>query len=382
MITILRKKILTGLASMNGTRVPHKIVVFESDDWGGLRTPSLQAIENISAITTLNNSSPYSKFDTVENSQDVELLLNLLSKFKDTNGDCPKITANFVTANPDFEKIKEAAFNNYFYQPFNAIYNQYYPNENVENVIKKAANSFLFKPQFHGREHVNTALWLQLLQDKEPLILEAFNNKFWGVQNQNLIHSNKTLQATFDRIDADFEEDVVQNITEGLQIFSDFFGFKSKSFIPNNYIWDTKYNAVLKDNDVKYLQGIKIQLFPQQEKQLKRQSFKRIPGKKEKNGIISIVRNGTFEPSFYYNNRKKALDLCMTDIAAAFMWKQPAVISTHRINFVSGLDIKNRDENLKLTEQLIKNILKKWPDVIFMNTEELGALYEKLNSAE
>ena len=115
-----------------------------------------------------------------------------------------------------------------------------------------------------------------------------------------------------------------------------------------------------------------------QENQLKRQRCKRVPGKKEKSGLISIVRNGTFEPSFYYQNRGKAMDLCLADIEAAFKWNQPAVISTHRINFVSGLDIKNRDENLILLEQLIKKIQKKWPDVVFLNTEQLGMLYEEL----
>ncbi len=98
--------------------------------------------------------------------------------------------------------------------------------------------------------------------------------------------------------------------------------------------------------------------------------------------MISIVRNGTFEPSFYPSNRRKALDMCLADIESAFRWNQPAVISTHRINFVSGLSVENRDKNLKLFDELLKTILKKWPDVQFLNTVELGDLYKSVLEKE
>ena len=33
----------------------------------------------------------------------------------------------------------------------------------------------MFKPQFHGREHLNAYLWLMLLQDKQPEVMKAFD---------------------------------------------------------------------------------------------------------------------------------------------------------------------------------------------------------------
>ena len=51
--------------------------------------------------------------------------------------------------------------------------------------------------------------------------------------------------------------------------------------------------------------------------------------------------------------------------------KKPAIISTHRVNFIGSIFQKNADENLKKFDYLLKTILKKWPDVEFMTSGEL-----------
>ena len=61
-------------------------------------------------------------------------------------------------------------------------------------------------------------------------------------------------------------------------------------------------------------------------------------------------------------------------IKIAFRWKKPAVISSHRINFMGALDEINRRDNLILLDNLLKRIVKLWPDVEFMTSDELGDL--------
>ena len=62
------------------------------------------------------------------------------------------------------------------------------------------------------------------------------------------------------------------------------------------------------------------------------------------------------------------------DIEIAFRWKKPAVISTHRVNYVGSIDPKNRQKGLGELKRLISLILKKWPDVEFMSSSQLGDL--------
>ena len=46
----------------------------------------------------------------------------------------------------------------------------------------------------------------------------------------------------------------------------------------------------------------------------------------------------------------------------------------HRVNFIGYINSNNRDNNLPKLDQLINNILKKWPEVEFMAANELGQL--------
>ena len=57
---------------------------------------------------------------------------------------------------------------------------------------------------------------------------------------------------------------------------------------------------------------------------------------------------------------------CMYDIEQAFNVKQPAIISNHRASFVGGIDENNRTKGLKALDELLENILTKWPDVEFV----------------
>ena len=64
-------------------------------------------------------------------------------------------------------------------------------------------------------------------------------------------------------------------------------------------------------------------------------------------------------------------------IEAAFRWKRPAVISSHRVNFCGHIDSKNRVEGLESLKKLLGAIIKKWPEVEFISASELGKMITK-----
>ena len=89
-----------------------------------------------------------------------------------------------------------------------------------------------------------------------------------------------------------------------------------------------------------------------------------------KNKQLFSVRNCSFEPSIYGDSFKKTLK----DIQNAFFWKKPAIISSHRVNFIGGLEETNRKTNLANFKKLIDVILTKWPEVEFIHSSELADL--------
>jgi hypothetical protein len=48
------------------------------------------------------------------------------------------------------------------------------------------------------------------------------------------------------------------------------------------------------------------------------------------------------------------------------------VINSHRINYTSRINKKIRDFTLRELERLLVSILKKWPNVEFVNSSELA----------
>ncbi len=97
---------------------------------------------------------------------------------------------------------------------------------------------------------------------------------------------------------------------------------------------------------------------------------------KNKYGVTYMSRNAGFEPSA---SSMDWVDKCLADIAMAFRMRKPATISTHRVNYIGFLEPTNRERSLWLLKELLGNILKKWPDVEFMTSVELGKLITKTN---
>ena len=86
------------------------------------------------------------------------------------------------------------------------------------------------------------------------------------------------------------------------------------------------------------------------------------------NGIIYRVRNCSFEPATTVNYSTEKL---MKEIECAFKDKHIAIISSHRINFVGGIDVNNRIKNLELLDEFLSTLLMKFPDVEFMSSDQL-----------
>ncbi|MCH8549216.1 MAG: hypothetical protein LAT80_10095 [Balneolaceae bacterium] len=356
-----------------GWRTSRKIVVIESDDWGAIRMPSKKAYDEALKKGIRVDKSPYCRFDSLASEEDLERLFELLISIKDKNGRSPVITANSIMANPDFDKIRESGFKEYFYKPFYESFSDYSEHRNCLKLWKQGLEEGIFVPQLHGREHVNVELWLELLGKKDKRFIDAFNLGFWGISTDVCCDMNRSIQATFDingSVGKTYTKDAIQNATE---IFKSTFGFAPRSFIAPNFIWGDDIEKQLRESGFTYIQGMKYRKLPKQGSE-ERKLIRRNIGERD-SGFINLVRNCTFEPSLL-KKRSKTVEMCLADVKNAFFWKKPAIITTHRINFISFIDKKNATGNIELLSNLLNQITEKWPGVEFMNSVELGKLIE------
>ena len=95
-------------------------------------------------------------------------------------------------------------------------------------------------------------------------------------------------------------------------------------------------------------------------------------GQKNSLGQTYLIRNAYFEPSS--NPFKDWVSSCLKEINIAFKYKKPAIICSHRVNYIGSINPENRSDNLNLLNMLLTEILKKFPDVEFMSSDELGDL--------
>jgi len=93
-------------------------------------------------------------------------------------------------------------------------------------------------------------------------------------------------------------------------------------------------------------------------------------GQRNAIGQRYLVRNVHFEPSSDLNS--DWVRLALKDISIAFRLRKPAVVSTHRVNYMGGLQVSNRDRGVTLLKSLLGRVVKRWPDVEFLSAVELG----------
>ncbi|AWG23047.1 hypothetical protein FFWV33_16710 [Flavobacterium faecale] len=365
----LNKNLRRNLLNIPGARSKKKIIVFESDDWGSIRMPSRKVFEKIKKENLAPEEDPYLKYDTLASVDDFNALFETLKSVRDKNNNHPIITANAVMGNPDFEKIEQHNFESYFWEPFTTTWQKYPHCAGVETAWNYGQENEFLKFQCHGREHLNVDQWMLSLQKGDKLVRKAFNNQMISISSQPSSLKFNYMEG-LDFFSISEKKNKKKVVTEALLEFKNYFGFDSKSFIANCYIWDESIEEVLANLGVLYLQGMANQVIPVLNKNTHSYHYKKhYLGQKNKFGQQYLVRNAFFEPSLMPYT--EWVSDCLQRINIAFRWNKPAIIGIHRLNFIGSIHEENRTKNLKMFKQLLKEIIKRWPDVEFRSSDQV-----------
>lgn len=314
-----------------------------------------------------DEGSHYNKYDSIATSEDLSSLFEVLSSFKDSSGREIVLTPVSIVANPDFEKIRESDFQKYYYEPIDLTLNKYDRCKDSFKLWKEGIENRLFVPQFHGREHLNVRVWMRALQNGHGFLRKAFNRGIWGISTQDDPEIGLEIQAAFDFVDPGDLEYHKELIVSGLNLFEKLFNYRAAFFVPPNGPFSSSLEKVCFDEGLKYLSVAKLQTEPLGDfKTRKRYHW---IGQNSRSGLTYLTRNCFFEP---VQQGRDWVDSCMHEISSAFKWKKPAVISSHRVNYIGALCKENRENGLRQLEMLIKEIVKAWPDAEFLTSAELG----------
>lgn len=362
------------LYNMLGWRTKRHLVVIESDDWGTIRMPSREVYKEFLRRGIRVDRDPYCRYDNLATKHDLENLFEVLHSVKDKNGYPAVITANTLSANPVFDKICESGFTQYFFEPFTETLKRDDSHVDAFSVWHQGMTAGVFHPQCHGREHLYVKKWLQTLREGDVVTRVAFDLGTWGLTQQVDSSIHEYYMGAFNSCEEKDINGFEVIIDDALRLFKEIFGYASKSFIATTYEWSPLIEPFLVQRGVKYIQGTFQQKIPRDDDQTVRITYRGFQGTRTKAGLIRLFRNCFFEPSTKENYDWKGD--CMKRIEIAFRWGKAANICSHRVNFIGSIDSSNTDRTLPEFKCLLQDIVRHWPDVEFVTSDQLGEIIE------
>jgi hypothetical protein len=153
---------LATLESLHAVAPTRPIVVLESDDWGRTGLPSLAAMEQLKVAGTPIGESPWD-FYGLESEDDVIQLGDTLSQFQDADEKPACITANFVMANADLERMHRENFQAFRWTSIDLGFPGW--SETLLPAYRRNIDRGLFYPGLHGFTHFNVPAMMKLLTE-------------------------------------------------------------------------------------------------------------------------------------------------------------------------------------------------------------------------
>lgn len=363
----MKRAIIDNLKNVLGWQSTNRLVAFAVDDYGNVRRHS-------SATKHPEAANRFDALDTLETREDLEALVDTLTAVKDKRGRPAVFTPYTLTSNPDFDAMEKEGYETYHhenllstFEKVSAEQSQAY--EGTWELWQQLIEGGVLNPQFHGREHLNLALIEAKLNNKDRDILTSFQQRS-VIALDDSSYRQKGWTAAFSFWDKEELKLHQQIIEEGLQTFTDIFGYKSVAFTPPAQQFHPDLYPVIQRLGI---QAIDRPFLYRQHEGYGKYSWKLESTGKNSN-LVKLIRNVVFEPN---TNGIDHVGKAMRQIETAFRWRKPAIISSHRVNFCGHIDPKNREKGLGALHVLLQKIVNRWPDVEFISISDLVKLIQK-----
>lgn len=339
-----------------GWRSENPVLVIESDDWGAEHIPSRDILKKSPGLG--ENLSEYD-FDGLESTEDIEELCATLRTYRNAKGNSAVITANFIMANPDYRQIQKNNFKKFIYKRIDDGFNHETDIATLWKSYRKAIDSGVFVPQFHGLLHFNVKNWMERLQNHDPDTINAFNLTMIGGEQEDFGIGIRGMEPAYHTT----EDELHPLIEEGMKIFKVVFGFTSFTSIAPCYAWISPQTELLfTEFGIRAVQGKEFQYLPDGTME------PHYTGQYGPGGILYLTRNCILEPTV----GKTTADGCFEQIVFAFKNKLPAIICSHRINYTSRVDRRVRNLGLKILSDVLRKVVQYFPEVEFLSSEQLA----------
>jgi len=366
----VKRLVADHLKNVRGWRTPRRLVALAIDDYANVRVASEAARERLTAAG-LDLSHQMDRYDTLETRQDLEALLEVLDSVRDRQGRPAVFTPYVLAANPDFAAIREDG-ERYKPEPVTATFarlsaEQPEAYEGTWALWQEGMARGLLRPQCHGREHLNVALFEHKLQARAPdLIANLEHACIAGLSSEPSMPSVEFTQA-FGLHSCDELPRHRRILADAFDRFEQVWGYRSTTFTPPAQQLHPDLHEELAEHGVLSIDKPLRCSRPLGDGTRRREVNH--SGRRRGQNHITVVRNVVFEPG--KDMGFEPVSRAVEQIRAAFFWGRPAIISSHRVNFCGHLDEGYRKQGLDALARLLKAIVSRWPEVEFLSVDRL-----------
>jgi len=366
----MKQFLANHIKNIPGWKTNKKLLAFAVDDYGNVRVNSEKAFDKINQKYPVKEHR-FDHYDALETKEDLEMLFEVLTTFKDQAGKSAIFTPYALPCNIDFERMEKEGYQEYRYELLPVTYQKLssfdpVAYEGAWNLWQQGIKEGLMRPEYHGREHFNLKVFEEKLQQKDPnLMVSLENHSLANIGPSGYDSIGWTAAFSFWDPVKDTNQ-FPEIIKEGLVAFEQVYGYKPMAFTPPAQQFPANLEAELKNWGLRALDRPFYQ-----RKHLGFGTYKKqfaFMGYNKDKGLVELVRNVVFEPT---SSNIDHVGKAMAQIQAAFQWNKPAIISSYRVNFCGHIDPRNREKGLQDLKGLLKAIVQKWPEIEFIGIDKL-----------
>lgn len=340
-------------ADAPGFTFDRPLVLFQSDDWGRVGVRDKEGFEQLRAEGIQLGQHPYD-FYTLETAEDLNAILELFKRHRDSTGRSPCLLMNFLAANLNFPKMAENKFQKIELLQLSKGLPGQWKRPGLFEAYRKGISEGVFYPALHGLTHFCRPAMERALAASEER--RQLVHKLWRAETPYIYWRMPWIGYEYwnpeepgaGALSAEVQQDLVRLAAEG---FAKMFSVFPESACAPGYRANADTRAAWHKWGVRVAQN---------------GSGAPLPPFMDEFEVLNLSRTVDVEPA----QKDLPLEKYMQLIDDCFARGVPAIVSVHSINFHSSL--RNfRDTTLQALDQLLSAIEAKYKDLLYVHDGDL-----------
>ena len=373
MLKMLRKVWTRGsLLPAEGFIFGRPLVVLQSDDWGRAGVKDREGWEALLALG-LNLGERNYDFYSLETAEDVEAIVEVLSRHRDSNGRPACLGMNFIMANVDFPKVKADNFRQIHLRSLADGLPDGWNRTGLFEAYQHGISAGVLSPALHGTTHFCRPAVERNLNDsgERGSLLRMFWKAdvpyiHWRMPWIGFEYSEPRQNGREVFLGAESQE---RMIADAVKRFTQLFSKTPRSACAPGYRANKITHLAWAKHGIQVSQNGPGSNLPPH--------FELHDGVRSKEkreaSLLHLYRTLDFEPS---SSEEISVEACVQMAENNFARGIPAIISVHSINFHSTLkDFRSR--TLRLLDEFLTALESKYPDLLYVRDEDLYDLVDK-----